>query len=119
MKTLVSKKGDTLIVRMNGKLNYETCHPLRENLGRIVKNYTDAVPLKIIFNLEDLDFVGSSGISSFLNTLREFNLTHDIKPRYCHVKNEFRKILDSMAFDEKFDLYDSEDRAQKSFHQYS
>ena len=118
MKTKIQKNGDTIVVTMDGKLDFETYVPLREDLSKLMSTPpTDCVPKKIIFNLEKLEFVGSSGISSFVQTLKEFNANSPMKPRYCHVKSEFRKII--KAFDEAdlFEFYDTEDRAKKSFDQ--
>ncbi len=119
MKTKIKKSGDTIIVSMDGKLDFETHVPLREDLSKLMNpiSQTDSTPKKIIFNLENLEFVGSSGISSFVQTLKEFNANSPTKPRYCHVKSEFQKII--KAFDETdlFEIYENEDRAQKSFDQ--
>ena len=118
MKTQIKKIGDTIIVSMDGKLDFETAVPLREDLNRIARQAKgDCVPKKVIFNFENLDFVGSSGISSFVQTLKEFNATIPSKPRYCHVKSEFRRVI--KAFDEEavFEFYDNEERAKKSFDQ--
>jgi anti-anti-sigma regulatory factor len=59
---------------------------------------------QIIFNLENLEFVGSSGISSFVQALKEFNLQAPSRPIYCNVKSEFKRII--KAFDEEaiFDI---------------
>lgn len=118
MKTQVKKVGDTIIVSMDGKLDFETALPLREDLSKIIRQTkTDTSPKKIIFNMENLDFVGSSGISSFVQTLRDFNTASSVKPRYCHVKSEFQKII--KAFDEgvAFEFYDNEERAKRSYDQ--
>ncbi|MFL5814302.1 MAG: STAS domain-containing protein [Bdellovibrionia bacterium] len=118
MKTQVKKIGDTLIVSMDGKLDFETSMPLREELSKVIRETrTDSSPKKIIFNLEKLDFVGSSGISNFVQTLREFNQAAPIKPRYCHVKSEFQKVIKAFDESDAFQFYDNEDRAKKSFDQ--
>lgn len=120
MKTQIKKNGDTIIVSMDGRLDFETNLPLREELSKLVRqpqNKTDSVPKKIIFNLENLEFVGSSGISSFVQTMKEFNSQASNKPRYCNVKSEFRRVM--KAFDESdgFEFHDNEERAKKSFDQ--
>ncbi len=118
MKTEIKKNGDTIVVNMDGRLDFDTYLPLRENLSKLTKHETtDSVPKKIIFNLENLEFVGSSGISSFVQTLKEFNATATTKPRYCNVKSEFRRIIEAFDEAEKFQFYDNEDRARKSFDQ--
>jgi len=118
MRTTISKIGDTTIVTMDGRLDFETAEPLRKNLGRLMANTkTDTVPKKIIFNLENLDFVGSSGISSFIQTLKDFNERSVVKPHYCNVKSEFKRVIKSFDEAELFEIFDNEDRARQSFDQ--
>lgn len=115
MKTQIKKQGDTIVVSMNGKLDFETNIPLREDLGKLIRqSKTDSVS-KIIFNLENLDFVGSSGISSFVQTLKEFNTNATSAPVYCNVKSEFRRVIKAFDEEEQFKFFDNEDRARKSF----
>ncbi len=118
MKTQIKKSGDTIVVIMDGKLDFGTHVPLREDLHKLMQEVqTDSVPKKVIFNFEKLEFVGSSGISSFVQTLKEFNTHLPSRPRYCNVKSEFRKIIKAFDEAEIFDFYDNEDRARKSFDQ--
>jgi anti-anti-sigma factor len=118
MKTQIKKNGDTVVVIMDGMLDFETSVPLREDLSRILDDsMEDQVPKKIIFNLEKLEFVGSSGISNFVQTLKEFNETSPTKPRYCHVKSEFKRIIKAFDDEEQFEIHETEDRARKSFDQ--
>jgi anti-anti-sigma factor len=118
MKTQIKKNGDTIVVSMDGRLDFEASGPLREELSRLVRNAkTDSTPKKIIFNMENLEFVGSSGISSFVQTLKDFNASVGEKPRYANVKSEFRRVM--KAFDEAdgFEFHDNVERARKSFDQ--
>jgi anti-anti-sigma factor len=118
MKTEIKKTGDTIIVSMNGRLDFETHVPLREDLTKLIdQNEKNAVPSKIIFNFEKLEFVGSSGISSFVQLLKDFNSASSTRPRYCNVKSEFRKIIKAFDVAEIFEFHESEDRARKSFDQ--
>ena len=118
MKTDIKRSGDSIVVTMEGKLNYEMQDPFKEDLADLITDAkTDSVPKKIIFNFEKLEFVGSSGISSFVQTLKDFSARAPMRPRYCHVKSEFKRII--KAFDEAdiFEFFDNEDRARKSFDQ--
>ena len=118
MKTQIRKKGDMVIVEMNGKLDFETNAPLREELTKLMKpNRTDSTPKKIIFNLEKLEFVGSSGISSFVQTMKEFNASVESKPRYCNVRSEFKRVIKAFDEEQEFEFHDNEERAKKSFDQ--
>jgi anti-anti-sigma factor len=118
MKTQIKKNGDTIIVSMDGILDFETHAPLREDLSKLIDQaQTDSVPKKIIFNLENLEFVGSSGISSFIHLLKEFNSHSPTRPRYCNVKSEFRRIIKAFDEGDLFEFFENEDRARKSFDQ--
>ena len=115
MKTRIKKEGDTIVVSVDGKLNYEGQLPLKEDLLKIIgSTKTDGTPKKIIFNLERLEFVGSSSISSFVQTLKDFNHRSPQRPIYCNVRSEFQKII--RAFDEEngFEFVDSEDKAREN-----
>ena len=61
--------------------------------------------------------MGSSGISSFVQTLKEFNAHVTTKPRYCNVKSEFRRMIEAFDETDDFQIYENEDRARKSFDQ--
>ena len=118
MKTEIKKEGDTIVVLVNGYLDFENQVPLREHLIKLAtQNKVAHVPKKVIFNLENLEFVGSSGISAFIQTLKEFDACTDSRPRYCHVKSEFQKLM--KAFDDAniFEFYSDEGHARDSFDQ--
>jgi anti-anti-sigma factor len=115
MKTQIKKQGDTIIVSMDGKLDFETNVPLREDLTKVIREAKTDSTAKIIFNLEKLEFVGSSGISSFVQTLKEFNVNAPSVPVYCNVKSEFRRVIKAFDEAEQFKFFDNEDRARKSF----
>lgn len=118
MKTQVKKIGDTMVVSMDGQLDFEGQEPLRENLNRILNQAkTDSVASKIIVNLENLEFVGSSGISSFVQALKDFSAHAPTRPRYCNVKNEFRRMMKAFDEGDAFEFFDNEERARKSFDQ--
>jgi anti-anti-sigma factor len=116
MKTQVKKVGDALVVSIDGKLNFETQDEVRSELTRIARQTrTDSSPKRIIFNLEKLEFVGSSGISSFVQALKDFNGEAAQKPLYCNVRSEFQRIIKAFDEDNAFEFFDNEERARRSF----
>ena len=108
MKTNVRKEGNAVIVSIGGRLTYENTDTFKESL---IKLQEDSKKDQVVFDLTELEFVGSSGISAFVQTLRDFNIRHPQKPRYTNVRNEFKRIM--LAFDEtgSFEFYDSAERA--------
>ncbi len=114
MKTNIRKEGETIIVSIDGTLDFENQVPLKDDLQKLVKHTkVDSTARKIIFDLKNLEFVGSSGISAFVQTLREFNQAAPSKPVYFNVKSEFKKVM--RAFDEfdTFDFGDTPDSKKK------
>ena len=67
----------------------------------------------IVFNLKSLSFVGSDGLSSFMNTLKDLRKQSSIQ--FCCVASEFKKVFaDSEIKD--IDIYEDEQSATKALH---
>ena len=52
----IRKDGDITVVELKGRLDFETAEPFRETCSDVLTNS------KVVFNLSELSFVGSSGI---------------------------------------------------------
>src|ERR1700749_222230 len=101
MQAKIRKDGDITVVELKGRLDFETAEPFRETCNDILSNS------KVVFNLGELSFVGSSGIGAFVDTLREFTLNSPVAPRFCAVRSEFNKVFQS-AEDVTFKVFDNE-----------
>src|SRR5579864_5702068 len=99
MQAKIRKDGDVTVVELHGKLDFETAEPFRETCQDILINN------KVIFNLADLNFVGSSGIGAFINTLKDFASNNPVPPKFCFVRSEFKKIFSSGENDQ-FQIFD-------------
>ena len=100
MNSKIKKIGDTIVGSVGGKLDYETQEPFKENLKKIATaTKTDSTPTKVIFDMEGLEFVGSSGITQFIQTLKDFGQNTDQKAHILKASNEFKKVM--RAFDEE------------------
>ncbi|NCN27486.1 STAS domain-containing protein [bacterium] len=106
MKTRISNAGNCTIVEVSGYLDFETAKPFTQSIEDI---YKDDSKVQLIIDLSNLEFVGSSGISNFVKGLRTFNKLN-LKPRYCGVKNEFKKLF--RLFEENSDFHFCESRSE-------
>ena len=98
MKSKFEKLGDTVIVKLDGKIDYESQEPFKESLRTLERDKkTDTVPKKVIFNLERLEFVGSSGISQLIQTLKDFGARTDQKANIQNASNEFKKVMRALT----------------------
>ena len=118
MKTQIKKLGDTTVIAVDGKIDYEVQEPFKKNLLQFAQETAkDSTAKKIVFDLEGLEFVGSSGISNFIQTLKDFSTKLPERPRYCNVRSEFKKVMKALDEGQQFEFYDNLDRAKKSFDQ--
>lgn len=114
MKSKIKKIGDTIVVSVDGKLDYETQDSFKENLKKIAQNKTDSTPTQVIFNMEKLEFVGSSGISQFIQTLKDFGAKTDQKARIVSASSEFKKVMRAFDEEEVFVFHDGDEVAKKA-----
>jgi anti-sigma B factor antagonist len=104
-----------IIVHMSGGLDYENSLPLRQELQELsIKNPASTITL----DLNSLDFVGSSGIGIFVETLHILNKNKS-QIKLSNVKTEFMKVFKLYNFDafklieKEFDTDETENLNQK------
>jgi len=118
IKTRIRTEGDTAIIAVDGQLDVEVQEPLRQRLMNLAGEIgVDTGLKKFIFDFENLEFVGSCGITSFVNTLKEFNARSSHRPRYASVASEFQRIIRAFDRDEDFDFFETVESARRSFDQ--
>jgi anti-anti-sigma factor len=110
MQAKLRKDGDVTVVDLTGRLDFETAEPFRETCQEMLRDS------KVVFNLSGLSFVGSSGISAFVNTLKELSDGAPVRPRFCNVRAEFQRVFKSTGQD-AFPLFEDERAAVGSFDQ--
>ena len=120
LKTKIRKEGQVTVVDLDGFLDYQFTKPFKDKCKAYIKTQksgkatTDESGDKIIFNFKNLEFIGSTNISEFIKTLKEFN-TGGNKPKYCGLKSEFVKLFKAYEGRKYFDIYENLDSAIKSF----
>ena len=110
MKATVSRSGEVTIVQLDGKINYETVDPFRS----AVEKYQGE---KIVFNLQNLSFVGSSGITPFIDAIEIIARRHPEGIKLCGVGSEFKKMFAAKGI-EGLEIYDDLERAQSAFYHF-
>ena len=90
MKVQIERDANgNIIIQMRGDISYENTAPLREKLQNILYQNPTA---DITLNMQNVDFVGSSGIGQFVETLKSINQQHT-KVRLSNVRSEFIKAF--------------------------
>lgn len=110
MKSKIKKINGCTVVELSGFIDHETLPPLRQQLEEIYKNNEAS---KVVINMRGLNFVGSSGISTFVKSLGVFNRLR-MKPSYCGLKSEFQRMFKLFEDRGTFEIVDSEEEAKNS-----
>lgn len=89
IKATISETEEKILIHMEGGLTYECSRSLREKLSELAKNFTVG---PIYLNLKDVDFVGSSGIGQFVESVKMMTqINPDVK--IIESSPEFKKVF--------------------------
>jgi len=97
-----------ITVQMEGDLDYEHSNPLRSELTELAAENPQA---RITVDLGGVDFVGSSGICHFVETVQTINTNkqkHN-KMSLSNVSGEFRKVFKLYNINEQELIFDQFD----------
>lgn len=104
--------GNVLLLELEGHLDFETTVQFRQTCKDLISKNTAS---RLIFNMEKLKFVGSSGINQFVKVLKEFNTLKE-KPRYIRMSTEFNRIFRALQTSRNpFEIFEDENTAKLSF----
>lgn len=90
-----------IIVEMQGGFDYEHSQLLNYELAKIVQKHKTAT---IMLDLNSMDFVGSSGIGDFVETLKILNRASEKQIKLINVKSEFRRVFKLYNLEDSFTL---------------
>ena len=103
---------NVVVFELEGHLDFETTQLLEDTCVTVLqKNQSQ----RIIFNMERLKFVGSSGINQFIRVLKEFNNLPE-KPKLCRLSSEFQKMFRAYQTSRNpFEIFEEENEAIAAF----
>lgn len=102
-----------IVIQMEGDLHYEHSLPLRQEIQNLINNHPNA---SISIDLGGIDFVGSSGICHFVETLKIVREENNRVISLGNVRPEFQKVFklygleDAEFLADQFD-FDNDDTA--------
>lgn len=90
MKADLRKNGDVFVVSIEGKLEIENTQPFRDAcVGKLMGQ-------KIVFNMEQANFVGSTGLQPFLDAITQIDKKNAFGLKIVGVKPEFRRVISNL-----------------------
>jgi anti-sigma B factor antagonist len=103
-----------ITIHMEGGMDYENIVPLQDELSTLTSQYPSSL---ITIDLTALNFVGSSGIGIFVDTIKALNKRKD-QIRLANVSNEFMKVFKLYNFDAMAVLMDEFDTDDTELNQF-
>lgn len=103
-----------ITVHMEGGMDFENIVPLQQELSALTKNHPTSL---ITIDLTSLDFVGSSGINIFVDTVKFLNNKKD-QIRLSNVSSEFMKVFKLYNFDAMSLIHDEFDTDDTEFSKF-
>lgn len=110
MRTNIRKDGDYTVLELSGFIDVESAEPIAEFIEDTLGKRNDA---KMIVDMSNLRFVGSTGISNFVKEIRVFNKMR-MKPTYYGMKSEFVRIFRMLEDDNTFEIVDTAEEAKRT-----
>lgn len=108
MEAKFAMRGQIMVVELKGKLDFETQAPFRRTcLEKLLSE-------KVVFDLRNLNFVGSLGLTDFVSTLEDMKKNSEPGIRFCGVGTEFRRLFEASGF-QAHDIFDNQEKAVQSF----
>ena len=108
MNAKVENRDGIYVVSLIGQMDFESADTLKSQcLEKLVEK-------KIIFNLQDLSFVGSSGITPFLELLTALSKKNGPSFKICSVGAEFMRLFESTPVD-GIEIYRDVTDAERAF----
>jgi anti-anti-sigma factor len=109
MDVKVENRDGIFVVSVCGQMDFESADNLKQNCLKSLNNQ------EVIFNLKDLSFVGSSGISPFLELLTEMSRALGSRFKICAVANEFIRLFE-VGTSDGIEIYRDVHEAHRSFY---
>lgn len=108
MEAKFAVRDEVVVVELNGRLDFETCEPFRRTcLEKLVSE-------RVVFDLRNLNFVGSLGLTDFVTTLDDLSRQSQPGVKFCGVSSEFRRLFEANGL-QSHNIFENQEKAIQSF----
>ncbi len=97
MKVRLEQNGPQIIVALSGKIDYETQDTALQVIEDALRKSEISFSLNpVIIDCKRLEFIGSMGITQFLQQARALQVKTGRVPKYIHLRREFQTVIKSI-----------------------
>lgn len=106
MKVSEEVKGDVVIIRLEGRLDATTSAQIESK----VNSLTEDKKLKIIFNLQNVDYLSSAGMRVLLSVTKKLKSLNG-KFIVCSLSDDVMDIIKMAGFNQIIQIVSTEEKA--------
>lgn len=111
MNLNVKRVNNVVVVYLTGRLDVHLSAEIEKEINKIIQNESDT---HILMNLNDVEYMSSSGLRIFVSTMRLLKEQKRLL-KLCNMNSAVKKIFEVVELMDMFDIYDTEEEALKSF----
>jgi anti-anti-sigma factor len=86
MEAKFYQTGEVTVVALKGRLQIEKTQAFKQACTESLRGK------KVVFCMKDLHFVGSTGIQTYFQIIREFSLNNSFKAKVADLKPDFQRL---------------------------
>ncbi len=108
MEAKFAVRDQVVVVELQGRLDFESSAPFRRTcLEKLIRE-------KVVFDLRNLNFVGSLGLKDFVSTLDDLARASQPGIKFCGVSSEFRRLFEASGLS-GHEIFENQEGAIQSF----
>ena len=111
MELKTRKEGNVIVIYLTGRLDVHLSADVELGINKIIK---DEPECHLLLNLDDVEYMSSSGLRIFVSTMRILK-DNKKKLKLCNINSAVKKIFEVVELMEMFDIYESEQSALEAF----
>lgn len=111
MDLKTKKVGNVIVVHLFGRLDVHLSADIEKEISKIISEEPTS---HLLLNLDDVEYMSSSGLRIFVSTMRILKESKR-KLKLCNIKSAVKKIFEVVELIDMFDIYDNEEAALQAF----
>jgi anti-anti-sigma factor len=111
MELKTKKINNIVVIYLEGRLDVHLSADVEKEINKII---TDDPSSHLLLNLQDVEYMSSSGLRIFVSTMRILKESRR-KLALCNMNTAVKKIFEVVELMDMFDIHENEEEALKSF----
>lgn len=107
MSLQVNEKDKSLVVYLNGRMDVHLASDIENELKKILADHSDK---DIILNLDEVEYMSSSGLRVFVSLMRTLKESGR-SLKLCNLSMAVKKVFEVVELMDMFDIFESEEEA--------